>query len=432
MTAPLDLILNAASQLGSGPLTQASLVEHIHPLFSRVLSRNDRNDEIYLANHSLGRPLDAVADQVHLALDAWYTDIDGAWGLWIDMRDAYRNEIASILGCSQWDCVVPKTSAGQGLNAVLNALPSPCPKVLTTRGEFDSIDFILKAHAHKGRAQVKYVEPNQHGLFDADDIISAITDDTDLVVCSMVCFVTGQVIAGLDRIINAAHTHNAIILLDAYHAFGTMPMHFDEINADFIIGGNYKYTRGGAGACFLAIHPKHLSPSGGVPAQDALFTTDTGWFAKQDTFKYRRTQLPEFAQGGDAWLESTPPVLTYAQALPGLVLTRALGIDRLRTYSQSQQSMLIELLKAQGIDTWNIDELGFQHGAYILLRVNDGPTTINKLHYAGVNADARPISKSSSPNTDPSWVVRLCPDILNTRDELATAAKRIASVIHTG
>src|SRR5690606_1081186 len=143
-------------------------------------------------------------------------------------------------------------------------------------------------------------------------------------------------------------------------------------------------------------------------------------------------ELPEYAQGGDAWLESTPPILTYAQALPGLALTRAMGIDRLRAYSQSQQSQLIEVLNAQGVLTWNFDELGYQHGAYILLRVNDGPTTIKKLLIAGVNADARPISKSSSPNTDPSWVVRLCPDILNTRDELATAAKRIASVIHTG
>lgn len=430
MTTPLDLILNAVTQMGSGPLTESALIEHIHPLFSRVLSRNERTDEIYLANHSLGRPLDAVADQVNLALDAWYAEIDGAWELWIDMRDAYRKEIASILGCRQWDCVVPKTSAGQGLNAVLNALPSPNPKVLTTRGEFDSFDFILKAHAHKGRASVEYVEPNPHGLFDADDIINAITDDTDLVVCSMVCFVTGQVIADLDRIIQAAHKHNALILLDAYHAFGTIPLNFDTLNADFVVGGNYKYTRGGAGACFLAIHPKHLSKSGGVPSQDALFTTDTGWFAKQDTFKYRRTDLPEFAPGGDAWLESTPPVLTYAQALPGLVLTRAIGIDRLRAYSQSQQSMLIELLKAQGIQTWNIDELGHQHGAYILLRVDDGPSTISQLLKAGVNADARPIPKATGTSSKSGWAVRLCPDILNTRDELSRAAKRIALAIN--
>jgi kynureninase len=45
--------------------------------FSRVLER----DEIYLANHSLGRPPDRMAEDVRAALDAWYRDMDGAWQL---------------------------------------------------------------------------------------------------------------------------------------------------------------------------------------------------------------------------------------------------------------------------------------------------------------------------------------------------------------
>ena len=47
-------IASAVSALGPGPLTEEGLVRHIHPLFSRVLQRQ----EIYLSNHSLGRPLD--------------------------------------------------------------------------------------------------------------------------------------------------------------------------------------------------------------------------------------------------------------------------------------------------------------------------------------------------------------------------------------
>ncbi len=51
--------------LGTGPLTEAGVREWIRPLFSRVLAR----EEVYLANHSLGRPLDQMAADV--AEGAW-------------------------------------------------------------------------------------------------------------------------------------------------------------------------------------------------------------------------------------------------------------------------------------------------------------------------------------------------------------------------
>ena len=50
-------IQQAVAALGTAPLHEAAIERHIAPLFSRVLSA----DRIYLANHSLGRPLDAMA-----------------------------------------------------------------------------------------------------------------------------------------------------------------------------------------------------------------------------------------------------------------------------------------------------------------------------------------------------------------------------------
>jgi len=420
MSAHIEHIRAVVARLGNGPLIETAIVEHIHPLFSRVLERNARTNEIYLANHSLGRPMDAVADEVVHALDAWYDDLDGAWGLWIEQRDRYRQSIAELLNLSQWDAVVPKTSAGQGLRAAINSLPSAKPNIVSTRGEFDSIDFNLKAYAHKGRASVQWVEPDTAGLYSSDNIIAAITDETDLVVCSMVCFVTGQLIPDLDRVVKAAHKHNALVLIDAYHAFGTIPIDFAQLGTDFLIAGNYKYTRGGAGACFLAINPKHLSIDGGVPQSDAIFTTDTGWFAKQDTFAYRRTELPEYAPGGDAWLESTPPPLVYFQASPGLELVSAIGVNRIRAYSLEQQSFLCKELMNHSIEPLVLD----QRGAFILIPVDDGTQAIESLKEHGINADARPC-----PNTG-KWLIRLCPDLLNTQEELSEAAKRVGVALH--
>tara|TARA_R110002073_G_scaffold1715_3_gene12340 strand:- start:99152 stop:100423 length:1272 start_codon:yes stop_codon:yes gene_type:complete len=421
MSEHIDHIQAAAACLGDGTLTESAIVEHIHPLFSRVLARNARTNEIYLANHSLGRPMDAISPQITHALDAWYEDLDDAWGIWIEQRDWYRKTIAKIINCPQWDAIVPKTSAGQGLRAAINSLPTLQPNIVSTRGEFDSIDFNLKAYAHKDRASLRWVEPDDDGLFHADDIINAINDDTDLVVISMVCFVTGQLITDLERIVHTAHEHNALILIDTYHSFGTIPIDFNAIGADFLIAGNYKYTRGGAGACFLAIHPRHLSASGGVPNPDSIFTTDTGWFAKQDTFTYRRTEQPEYASGGDAWLESTPPPLVYFQATPGLQLTESIGVDRLRTYSLQQQAFLSKELIKAGV----YPRLLEHRGAFLLVETQDGHQAIESLKAHGVNADARPCLKTGN------WQVRFCPDLLNTQAELSEAAIRIGKALNT-
>ncbi len=411
---------HAVAQLGSGPLNESRVVEHLHPLFSRTLARNERTNEIYLANHSLGRPLDLMSGVMQTALDGWYDQLDGVWGYWLQARELYRAQIARLMQWPQSDAIVPKSSAAQGLRAVLNALPSACPTVVSTRCEFDSIDFVLKAYAHKGRAKVRWVEPDELDMLQADSVIRSIDDQTDLVVVSMVCFVTGQAVVGIERIIEKAHACGALVVLDAYHAYGVLPIDFGSLDADFIISGNYKYTRGGAGACLLAIHPKHLQTRGAVPPADSLFPIDTGWFAKEQPFAYRREEQPAFAAGGDAWLEATPPVLTYFQALPGLMLCNAIGIERLRVYSLEQQQILIDSLMERGITPHLLE----QRGAYILLDTPDGHTTIKQLKSAGVNADARPLPRSGS------WVVRLCPDLLNTASELRQAADRIATVMN--
>src|SRR3954453_7720527 len=112
-------------------LDEASLEANVWPRFSRVRQRG----EIYLANHSLGRPPDRMADDVREALEAWYRDMDGAWRLWLSKRELFRELTARLVRAPSADCIVPKTSAGQGLRAVLNSLPGR-PRVLTTDAEF--------------------------------------------------------------------------------------------------------------------------------------------------------------------------------------------------------------------------------------------------------------------------------------------------------
>lgn len=393
----------AVGALGTGPLAEAPLTQHLAPLFGRM--RAAAPGRVYLANHSLGRPLDAVEDDVREALAAWYAKQGEAWADWLAEIEAFRGRLAALMGAPRADCVVPKTSAGQGLRAILNAHDGRL-RVVATRGEFDSLDVILREYARRGRIALTLVEPDADGRYATPGIAAAIARGADLVVLSEVVFSTGQRLDDLPGIVGAAHRAGARMLLDVYHSLGVFPVDVGALDVDFAVGGSYKYLRGGTGACFLYVAPRHLDGS--------LRTLDIGWFAKRDRFDYTRPDPPALASGGDAFLESTPPVLPYYQARAGQVLTHALGVERQRAYSLAQQALLVEALQAQGLAARGGTA---DHGAFVTVRHAQARALSASLRVRGFVTDAR------GP-----WL-RLCPDVLTTRAELAHVAGALGAAV---
>jgi kynureninase len=401
-----ETIRAAVAALGPGALTETALARHVAPLFARVRQRDA--SRIYLANHSLGRPLDATADDVREGLAKWYDELGGAWDGWLAEIDAFRARLAALLGVARPDTVVPKTSAGQGLRAVLNTY-DVVPRVVATRGEFDSLDVILREYARRGRIDLALVEPRDGGRFDTADIVGAIGGAVDLVVVSQVMFNTGQRLDDLSEIVAATHRARGRLLLDVYHALGVFPVDLGALDVDFAVGGSYKYLRGGPGACFLYVHPRLLDAG--------LRTLDVGWFAKRDRFGYRRPDPPEYGAGGDAWLESTPPVLTAYQARAGQQLVQALDPARLREYSLAQQRALIEALAAHGVAARGARG---DHGAFVVVEDVRAEALSKALRAQDVVTDAR------------GRYLRLCPDVLTTADEMREAARRLGGLARQG
>ncbi len=382
----------AVAAMGDGPLTEEGIARHVAPLFSRVLSHG--RDRVYLANHSLGRPLDATEDDVREGVAAWYARMGGAWDAWSDEMRAFRTRLATLMGAPRHDCVVPKTSAGQGLRAILNTYDG-VPRVVATRGEFDSLDVILREYARRGRIALTLVEPAE--------LVDAVAAPVDLVVVSHVIFNTGRVVPELRDVIARTHRAGGRVLLDVYHSLGVIPVDVKALDLDFAVGGSYKYLRGGPGACFLYLAPRHLDGS--------LRTLDIGWFAKRDPFTYRRPDPPELAEGGDAFLESTPPVLTSYQARAGQVFTLAVGVARLRAYSLERQRRLLDALASRGVKSEGATE---DRGAFLILEHDRAEAWADALETRCVVADAR------------GRYLRLCPDLLTTEGDIAVAAEAAA------
>lgn len=393
-----ESITKAVAALGDGPLSEESIQREVAPLFSRVLA----SERVYLANHSLGRPLDTMAEDVAEATSLWYSELGKSWDGWLAEQSAFRIRIAQLIGAPRVDCIVPKTSAGQGLRTVLNALPERL-RVVSTRGEFDSVDVILKQYAALGRIHMRWVDADARGEFSVEPLIDALAQGVDLVVVSLVMFMTGQIVDGLEELAEAGRRNDAKLLVDAYHAIGVIPVDVTSTGADFMIGGSYKYLRGGPGACFLYISPEML--------ESGLRPLDTGWFAKDETFAYQRSETPILKRGGDAFLESTPPVLTYYQARSGQQFVQAMGVARLREYSLRQLSALRAYLDNAGVgEITGGDE---RHGAFLALRMKNASELAKRLELEGIICDARG-----------EWL-RLCPDCLTRDAEL----RRVANVV---
>lgn len=389
-------------ELPEGPLTPEVVQMYVSPLFSRERKRT----EIYLANHSLGRPLDKMAEDVQVALDAWYAEMDGAWGLWFELLTRFRELTARSIGLSRADCLVPKSSAGQGLRAVLNAFPDDRPlRVVATSGEFDSLDVILKTYSERGRIQVTWINPtSKEGpvpRYELEAILEALTPGIDLVVVPAVFFTTGQRLMGAERLVTAAHAVGARVMLDVYHAQGVFPLHMEADGFDFMIGGSYKYVRGGPGAGWLAIHPNLVHE---------MTTLDTGWFAQREPFAFRRQATVDLAEDGNRWMESTMPILPYVQALAGLELMDELGVDRIREFTLGRLEAWRAAMREQGLDVF-VPADAEAWGAYGLWPHENFAQVVPQLKSAGVTVDAR------------SGFIRFGPDLLTTDEELATAAR---------
>jgi kynureninase len=280
------------------------------------------------------------------------------------------------------------------------------PRVVATRGEFDSLDVILREYARRGRIALTFVEPHYDGWFNTRDIIAAIVEPIDLIVVSEVLFNSGQRLGDIAKIVSATHAAGGKLLLDVYHSLGVFPVDVAAMNVDFAVGGSYKYLRGGPGACFLYVHPRHLDAN--------LRTLDIGWFGKEAPFAYARPDPPRFAAGGNGWLESTPPILPFYQARAGQLLTRAIGVPRLREFSLSLQRRLIALFAKRDV---RADGGHDDHGAFIVIEHERASEIASALRRQGIVADAR------------GRYLRFCPDLLTTDDELVRATEIAAPLL---
>ncbi len=317
---------------------------------------------------------------------------------------AYRGRLAQLLNAPRADCVVPKTSAGQGLRAILNTFDS-IPRVVATRGEFDSLDVILREYARRGRITLTLVDPRGDGRFDTADIVSAIGARADLVVVSQVMFSTGQRLDDLPDIVAAAHRAGGRLLLDVYHALGVFPTSTSRRSTSTSPSAAATSTCAADRAratctCIRAISTARCARSTPAGSPSAIrspisgpIRRNTGRAATHSWNRRRRCcRSTRRAQGRSSRC--------------------AIGVDRIRAHSLGLQQRLAGLLRDRGFSA--------RAAATIAARSSSSSMT------------GRKPGRGScwTPASSPMRVAATCafvPDILTTDAELVRAADALAA-----
>jgi kynureninase len=354
----------------------------------------------YLINHSLGAMPAAAEERLAEYARDWKTRGIRAWEEgWWELPVTVGDQIARLVGA-------PPGSVSMHQNVTLaEAVVLSCfafdgerRRIVYEEGNFPSVRYLYQA----ARDAEVVVAPDDEG------VVAAIDERTLLVPVTHVLFKTGR-IQDVEAIVTRAHEKGALVVLDAYQSVGTVPLDVTALEVDFAVGGSVKWLCGGPGAAWLYVRPD---------LAETLEPALTGWQAHARPFAFEPEQA--YAQGAWRFLTGTPNVPALYAATAGYDVIEEVGVERIRSRSIEQTTLLIELL----------EEAGYEPGSPREPERRGGTVVVKTPHFEDVNRElaARGILVDCRPETG----LRLGPHFYNTDDELRFAVEQIAELSGRG
>jgi kynureninase len=356
----------------------------------------------YLINHSLGAMPAAAEERLLRYAREWRERGVRAWEEgWWETPVTVGDRLGRIVGAPPGTIVMHQNVAvAQAVVLSCFEFEPPRNRIVYGEGEFPSVRYIYQAQRRRG-AELEIVENDEA-------VIDAIDERTLLVPISHVLSMTSE-IQDVDRIVRRAHEAGALVVLDAYHSAGTVPLDLTALAVDLAVGGSVKWLCGGPGAGWLYVRPD---------LAERLEPTFTGWQAHARPFAFEPEQ--DYAPGAARFLTGTPNVPALYAATAGYETIEEVGVARIREQSIRQTSLLVELLEGNGFEVVSPRDPARRGGA-VAVRTPEDQAVHRELDARNVVCDYRP-----------EVGLRLGPHFFNTDDEVRFAAAQIAEIVESG
>jgi kynureninase len=350
----------------------------------------------YLINHSLGAMPAAAEERVLQYARDWKTRGIRAWGEgWWELPLTVGDQIARLIGAPPGTVSMHQNvTIAEAVVLSCFGFDGPRRRIVYEEGNFPSVRYLYQAQ--RGADVVVAA--------DVEGVVEAIDDRTLLVPATHVLFKTGE-IQDVEAIVERAHEHGALVVLDAYQSVGTVPLDVTALGVDFAVGGSVKWLCGGPGAGWLYVRPDLAG---------SLEPSLTGWQAHARPFDFEPEQ--DYAEGAARFLTGTPNVPALYAATAGYDVIEEVGVERIRERSVEQTALLVELLGEAGFQVGSPHDPA-RRGGTVVVRTPDFERVDQELAARGILCDYRP-----------DVGLRLGPHFFNTDDELRHAVEQISEI----
>ncbi|MCS3627340.1 aminotransferase class V-fold PLP-dependent enzyme [Salinibacter ruber] len=341
----------------------------------------------------------------------WRPDADETVGWWTLPTYLGDEFVAPLLGAPPETCIL-QPSVHWTVQCLLSSpeVAARGTDVVVPETAFPSVLHSVQRWSDLRDLTPHVVAPTGDHRVDRSALLDAIGPDTALVALSHVGFTTGACLPDsfLQSVAERARRHDALFLLDGYHAAATRPIDVTQLGCDLYVGGLLKEASGSAGNTFLYLRD-------GLELAPRL----TGWFGNAAPFEFRTEPSPH-PDVRRRFLGGTTPVAPMYHAVEGVRLLLDVGLEAVRDHSLALTDRAIERADALDIPLRS-PRAPTERSAMVLLEVPEAERLAAHLKQQHVYTDSRR-----------NEVLRMAPFVWNTREEVDHAFNLIGDALDTG
>ena len=157
-----------------------------------------------------------------------------------------RVRLASLFGCPRVDHVAFTANSTEALTMAINGLIDPGDHVISTDLEHNSVLRPLYRLEAEHGAELSFVPADKLGNVDYADFERLMKPNTRAVVCTNASNLTGTVL-DIERIAKTAHSHGALVIVDASQTAGCWPIDMKKMGIDVLCFTGHKGLMGPQG-----------------------------------------------------------------------------------------------------------------------------------------------------------------------------------------